>query len=49
MNYNPEMEDTTARDFLLGLKWMNPLLVGTFEVDRHKALIWILRLENNVL
>jgi len=46
MNYNPEMEDTPLRDFLLGL---HPLLGWAFEVGRHRPLIWILRLENKVL
>jgi hypothetical protein len=35
MNYNPEMEGIPARAFLLGLRWVNPLLVQTFEVGRH--------------
>jgi hypothetical protein len=35
MNYNPEMEGTPVRDFLLGLKWVHLLLLQTFEVGRH--------------
>ena len=27
----PEMEGTPVRNFLLGLEWMNPCLVQTFE------------------
>ena len=37
MNYNLKMEDTPVRDFLLGLKWVNWLLVQTFEVGRHTS------------
>lgn len=29
------MEGKPRRDFLLDLKWLNPLLVQTFEVGRH--------------
>ena len=54
MNYNPEMEGTPVKDFLHGLKWVNPLLVQTFgvgrntsnqdlEAGRHGPLIQILR------
>jgi hypothetical protein len=32
-----------VRDFLLGLKWVKPLLVWTFELGRHRPLILILR------
>jgi hypothetical protein len=35
MNYNLEVEGSSVRDFLLGLKWVNPFLVQTFEVGRH--------------
>ena len=37
MNYNPEMEGTPVRDFLLGLKWVNPLLAQTFEIGIHTS------------
>jgi hypothetical protein len=46
MNYNPEMEGTPVTDFLLGLKWMNPFLVQTFEVGEHTPLIQILKWED---
>lgn len=39
-------EGTSVRDILLGLKWMNLLLVWTFEVGRHTSLIWVLRQED---
>jgi hypothetical protein len=32
MKYNPEMEGKLVKDILLGLKWVDLLLVGTFEV-----------------
>lgn len=44
MNYNPKIEGTPVRDFLLGLKRINPLLVRTFEAGRHMPLFRILRL-----
>jgi hypothetical protein len=35
MNYNPEMEGIPGKDFLLGLKWVDPLLIQTMEVGQH--------------
>jgi hypothetical protein len=46
MNDNPETEGTPVGDFLLGLKWVNLLLVRMFEVGRHSPLIQILRRED---
>jgi hypothetical protein len=54
MNYSPEMEGTILRDFLVGLKCVNTLLLPaieaeqpTFDLDlkeeRHTCLIQILR------
>lgn len=40
-NYDPDMEGTLMRNNLLGLKWVNTLLVQIFEEDTH--LIWISR------
>lgn len=37
MNNNPEMESTPGRDFLLGLKWVSPLLDQTFETGIHTS------------
>lgn len=36
MNYDPEMEGTLVKVWL-GLKWVNSLLVGTFEVGRQTS------------
>ena len=50
MNYSPEIEGTHVRDFFwrggLGLKWVDPLLVQTFEVGRYTPLLQILRWED---
>jgi hypothetical protein len=45
-NNNPEMEGTPMRNLVLGLKWVDPLLVWTFEAGRHVALIRFLRWED---
>lgn len=37
------------RNFLLGLRWVNPLLDATFEVGKYKPLILILRQEDTDL
>lgn len=34
MSYSLEKEGIPVRDFLLGLKWVNPFVVQTFEVGR---------------
>jgi len=43
MNYNPDVESTPVRDFILGLQSVNPLVVQTFEVGTPTPLIWMLR------
>lgn len=35
MNYNPEMERALREDFLFCWKWVNAVIVWTFEVGRH--------------
>jgi hypothetical protein len=49
MSYNPEMEGSSLRGFLLGLMWPSPLLVPSFEAGRHRLLIWILSQEDTSL
>jgi hypothetical protein len=42
MSYTLKMEEgTLTREFLLGLKWVNSLLVWTFEGRRHMPFIHI--------
>lgn len=41
-SYNLEMESTSLGYLLPGMKWVDPLLVGAFEVGRHSPLIQIL-------
>jgi hypothetical protein len=47
MNSNPDMEGTSVREIMLGLKWVSSLLVQTFDLDlefrRHMLLTQILR------
>lgn len=49
INYNPEMDSTSVRDFLVNLKWVHPFPVWTFEVGGHIPLIQILQWEDTAL
>lgn len=40
-SYDLEIENTSLGYLLPGVKWVNPLLVGVFEVGKHSPLIQI--------
>lgn len=48
INSSPEMQLIPVEGFLLGSKWMNPVSVWTFEIERHSS-DWILRWEDKPL